>query len=286
MRKLLIFGLLCVIGFSTYAQIYTRPDDYFWTRKVVNRIDLSEKINKPLIAIESKYYTDQSQYTEKRGVVGALFDGLKKGKYVAYHPDSLNVALSYDQVLQRVQRFETGLTGGGGFDEDEEEGGFDDFSGDDFAADGEDDEWGFDDEFGGSADDLGGSASSGYVGDFDLTPYETVIQFVENRIFDKNRSDMVYDIEYIEIIWTDPGEALPDKPLCTFRYKDAIPVLEKTQWKNRFNDAEYRTMREIFELRLFHSFIIDVSGVGVRTLEEAEQRRQQMVEFEHYLWSY
>ncbi|MEZ4684878.1 MAG: hypothetical protein R3B47_02090 [Bacteroidia bacterium] len=43
-------------------------------------------------------------------------------------------------------------------------------------------------------------------------------------------------------------------------------------------------MREVFEMRLFHSFITEVSGVGVTSLPEAEQRRQQLVEFEHYLW--
>lgn len=292
MQRLILFSLLFLaFGLQSFAQFPPRKDDHFWRRKVVNRIDLNEKINAPLIKRESQYYTDNSQYTEKEGLVMALFTGLKKGKFVAYHPDSLNVALSYDNVLQRIQTFEGSLSGsGGGFDEGfGDEGGFDDFEGDDFGDDFVDDgdDWGseFGDDLGGLGEDDLGDAG-GFAGDFDPAPFENVIHFVENRIFDKNRSEMIYDIEFIEIIWTDPGETLPEKRLCTFRYKDVMETLEQSQWKNRFNDAEYRTFREVFELRLFHSFITDVSGVGVRTLDEAEKRREQIVEFEHHLWSY
>lgn len=291
MQRLILFSLLFLaFGLQSFAQFPPRKDDHFWRRKVVNRIDLNEKINAPLIKRESQYYTDNSRYTEKEGLVMALFTGLKKGKFVAYHPDSLNVALSYDNVLERIQTFEGSLGGGDEFDEGfGDEGGFDDFEGDDFGDDFVDDgdDWGeFGDEFGDEtgADDLGDAG--GFSGDFDPAPFENVLHFVENRIFDKNRSEMVYDIEFIEIIWTDPGETLPEKRLCTFRYKDVMETLEQSQWKNRFNDAEYRTFREVFELRMFHSFITDVSGVGVRTLDEAEKRRQQIVEFEHHLWSY
>lgn len=293
MQRLILFSLLFLfLGIEAFAQFPPRKDDHFWRRKVVNRIDLGEKINKPFTKRESKYYTDNSQFTEKEGLIMSLFTGLKKGKFVAYHPDSLNVALSYDDVLTRIQTFEGSLAGEeGAFDDNfGDEGGFDDFEGDDFGDEFADDEeeWGFGGEFGDDLnDDLGGAvAGGGFSGDFDPGPFESVMHFVENRIFDKNRSEMVYDIEFIEIIWVDPGEALPEKRLCTFRYKDVMEVLEQSQWKNRYNDAEYRTFREVFELRLFHSYIIDVSGLGANSLEEAEKRRRQIVEFEHHLWSY
>lgn len=286
-----------MVGFclQAVAQFPPRPEDHFWRRKVVNRIDLGEKINAPLIKRESPFYTD-GQYAEKEGLVMALFNGLKAGKYNAYQHDSLSKPMSYEEVLRRIQEIEGSLSGEGDFDseygleEGDGGGGFDDFGGEDET------DWGFaDDEFATEdfSDDLGGDPllddtglGGGNFGDFDPAPFENVIQFVENRIFDKNRSDMVYDIEFIEIIWTDPGEALPEKVLCTFRYDEVLETLDNTQWKNRFNDAEYKTLREVFELRLFHSYIINVSGVGVRTLEEAESRRQQLVEFEHHLWSY
>lgn len=285
-----------MVGFclQAVAQFPPRSEDHFWRRKVVNRIDLSEKVNAPLIKRESYRYTD-GQYAETEGLILALFNGLKAGKYNAYNPDSLSKPMSYEAVLRRIQEIEGSLSGEADFDADYSmddtggDGGFDDFGGDAGT-----DDWGFaDDGFGGDdfADDLGGDplleGGGGFGGgDFDPAPFESVIQFVENRIFDKNRSDMIYDIELIEVIWTDPGEALPEKYLCTFRYDEVLETLDNTQWKNRFNDAEYKTLREVFEMRLFHSYITDVSGVGVRTLEESESRRQQLVEFEHHLWSY
>ncbi|MFK7924870.1 MAG: hypothetical protein AB8H47_23120 [Bacteroidia bacterium] len=296
MTKYVLVSLICVLfSVEALAQNPPRIEDHFWRRKVVNRIDLTEKINAPLIDRENKFYTDNSQYTSKSGLIMALFDGLKQGKFVAYHPDSLEKPLSYEDVLARIQEIEGSLGGEDDFDSGFDDGfgddggdggGFDDFSGED--------EWGFgDDGFGddGAGDDLSsddpfaaGPADAG--AEFDSAPFENVVHFVEDRIFDKTRSDIVYDIQFIEIIWTDPGETLPEKPLCTFAYKEVQETLDQAQWKNRFNDAEYKTMKEVFEMRLFHSFIINVSGVGVQSLPEAEQRRQKLVEFEHHLWSY
>ncbi|MEZ4772061.1 MAG: hypothetical protein R3D00_02685 [Bacteroidia bacterium] len=298
MKKYVLVSVIFTLCFvDAFAQFPSRKDDHFWRRKVVNRIDLNEKINAPLIKRESPFYTDNSQYTEKEGLIMTLFNGLKQGKFVAYHPDSLTKPLSYEDILKRIDEFEGSLDAGGDFDEPDtgfgdgtEGGGFDDFGGESGG-----DEWGFGDdeagggEFGEDFDDMGGAADAGgggYMGDFDPAPFENVIHFVEDRIFDKTRSDMVYDIQFVEIIWTDPGETLPEKKLCTFAYNDILETLDNAQWKNRFNDAEYKTMREVFELRLFHSYIINVSGEGIRTLQEAEDRRQKLVEFEHHLWSY
>ncbi|MEO0473534.1 MAG: hypothetical protein AAF206_28230 [Bacteroidota bacterium] len=298
MRKFLLFSL-AVIMFSVdaFAQHPPRREDHFWRRKVVNRIDLTEKINAPLVKRESHFYAADEQFTGKEGLVMALFNGLKQGKFVAYRPDSLNRSMSYDEVLQKIRDIEGSLEGEGDFDEGD--GDFGDDGGDfDSFDEGGGDEWGFEDDEGGFGgddgfgdDDLGseGAAAAGaggMDGDFESAPFENVIHFVEDRIFDKTRSDMVYDIQYIEIIWTDPGETLPEKNLCTFKYDEVIETLDNSQWKNRFNDAEYKTLREVFELRLFHSYLINVSGVGIRTLQEAEDRRQKLVEFEHHLWSY
>ena len=126
MRRFALTGLLLAgFGLSAWAQMETRPDDHFWRRKVVNRIDLREKMNAPLIKRESAYYTDNSQFSEKEGLVMALFNGLKEGKFVAYHPDSVTTPLSYDQVLARIKEFEGALTGSDGFD-DGFDSGFDD----------------------------------------------------------------------------------------------------------------------------------------------------------------
>ncbi|MEL6631232.1 MAG: hypothetical protein AAFQ83_07190 [Bacteroidota bacterium] len=303
MKHVVLTGLLTLaVTLTAFGQFPTRSEDHFWRRKIVNRIDLNEKINAPLIKRESPFYTDNQQFAEKEGLIMTLFNGLKNGDFPAYDPDTLGSReLTYDDVLRQIREIEGALTGEGDFDgEGDGTSGFDEFdaegdgesvwdtSGDDFGGSGfdGDDEYGLPDDPYAKEADVIASEGGDEFGDFDPGPFEQVVQFVEDRIFDKVESDMVYDIQFIEIIWTDPGETLPEKKLCTFRYKEVMEALEKAQWKNRFNDAEYRNMREVFEMRLFHSYIIDISGQGMRTLNEAEYRRQTLIEFEHHLWSY
>jgi len=294
MKKIAFIALFAILGGMMAdvvaqipgARIPPRLDDHFWRRKVVNRIDLTEKINEPLTYSESPGLYSNPGFGETNGVIVALVNGLKSGKYLAYHPDSLNKSLTYDDVVGIAQQIEGTDDGGDDWDTGDE--GFDDFdAGGDFGGDEWDD---FGDDFGddleGDTDPFAAGASEDGEGDFSLAAYETVLEFIEDRIFDKNRSDMVYDIQYLRLVWVDPGETLPDKNFICFKYADVLETLEDTQWKNKFNDAEYRNMREIFELRLFHSYIINVSGRGVRTLEESDFRRNQLVEFEHHLWSY
>lgn len=270
------------------ARIPPRKDDHFWRRKVVSRIDLTEKVNEPLTLAESPGLYGNPDFGETNGIIVALINGLESGKYLAYHPDSLNKQLSWDEVKAIAQKIE-GSGDSGGEDWDSGEEGFDDFDagddmggdefGDDFGDDmGGDDLEGDNDPFAGGGDDSQGA--------FQIAPYETVLEFIEDRIFDKNRSDMIYDIQYLRLVWVDPAETLPDQLFVCFKYADLLSTLEDTQWKNKFNDAEYRNMREIFELRLFNSYIINVSGRGVRTLEISDFRRNQLVEFEHHLWCY
>lgn len=269
------------------ARIPPRVDDHFWRRKVVNRIDLMEKINEPLTYVEDPGLYGNPSFGETRGVVVSLINGLKSGKYLAYMPDSLNKSLTYEDVVKIAQQIDGSNSAGGDDDWDSDDGGFDDFDGgDDFGGDDFGDDFG--DDLGGGEGDSDPFADGGSAvdGDFAVGPYESVLEFIEDRIFDKNRSDMVYDIQYLRLVWIDPGETLPDKNFICFRYADVLETLEDTQWKNKFNDAEYRNMREIFEMRLFSSYIINVSGRGVRTLPEADFRRNQLVEFEHHLWSY
>lgn len=293
MKRFVILAVLLVLGgvcTEMVAQlegtrIPPRVEDHFWRRKVINRIDLSEKINEPLVTVESSAMYANPAFGETQGVVVALINGLKSGKYLAYDPDSLNKSLTYDDVVNKAKQIE------GSFAEEDDwgddEGGFDDFDADgDFG----DDEFGdFEDDFdfGDEDTDLGDDmGDGGGDGDFAIAAYESVLEFIEDRIFDKNRSDMVYDIQYVRLVWVDPGETLPDKNFICLKYEDVLETLENTQWKNKFNDAEYRNCRQIFDLRLFNSYILNVSGRGVRTLEESDFRRNQLVEFEHHLWSY
>lgn len=268
------------------TNIPPRTDDHFQRNLVVNRIDLDEKINRPLVATTEAALYNGSRYQETNGLIKALVNGLKSGKYLAYDPDNLSKSMTYEEVFEKAQQkegVEDPYQGG----EDPE---YDPWIEEESAVD----EYGLEESGtavtggSGSATTASWATGGGQVEgqDFQLAPFESVIEFIENRIFDKNRSAEIYDIQYIRLVWVDPGETLPDDNFICLKFSDVLETLEATQWKNAFNDAEDRNMREVFEERIFNSFVLNVSGHGSRTLNDAEYQRNKMLDFEHNLWSY
>jgi len=300
MRTLLISLISVWMVAIVQAQPHIRPEDHFWRRRVVNRIDLREKMNAPLVIHESSYYSANAKYSQSAGMVSSLIEGLKSGAYKAYHPEDWDHTLAYEDVQARMQEFSEALWGGNedeGFEPfpGEETDDFEDpFADDPFAPVEETaDPW-FPDEQNdpnaywetGLAEEKVTEQEAEIEEPVDLMPYEEVIHMVEDWVFDKNRSMMVQQIDYFEVIWVDPSGVLPEKVLARFLWKDVRKQLDDTQWKSRFNDSEARSIAEAFELRLFHGYPIDISGNPVLTLDEAEKRRQELIEFEHNLWSY
>lgn len=293
MKSFVLASLLCLLGVSAAAQYAPRTDDHFFRRRVLSRIDLQEKVNRPLIEKEKgTYVASDSRYKYTQGIIEALVQGWREGKYLAYRPDSLHIEMKYPQFVEKINKKNgtvgtttTGTDAAGGGDEF----GGDEFGGDDFGGD----EFGGD-EFGG--DEFGGDAGTATTGtgdvaavpatQLDLGVLGYAMEIIEDRIFDKGRSDMVYDIKYIRLMYVDPDGKLAMEPMVAFSYRDVLETLDDTQWKNRFNDSENRSMREIFDLRLYNSFIVDVSGRQSNNLQESEQRKQQLIEMEHHLWSY
>ncbi|MCX7653014.1 MAG: hypothetical protein N2200_09155 [Bacteroidia bacterium] len=284
--------LLVLLTSALYAQFPPRVDDHFWRKKVVLTIDLREKLNMPIERGQEGYrlytnystdpITDKSPFSNREGAIVALLKGFKDGKFVGYSPKNLSQQVSFEDFDARSRRIESGEQTAG----DEGVSGEDEMGGDEFGGD----------EFGGG-DDLGGGIDAAPTSEGAATPsaekgfpylkyYRTKIRVIEDRIFDKNRSDMYYDMQYICLVQVDPKGALADEDAVCFRYKDVMDVMDDTQWRNRANDAEDRSMREIIELRRFYGYVTVVSGEESRTLDEAELRRQQMIEFEHHLWTF
>ncbi|MCX7605678.1 MAG: hypothetical protein N2170_00225 [Bacteroidia bacterium] len=292
-RTYTLFGLL--LTSLAYAQFPPRVEDHFWRKKVVLTIDLREKFNASIESGQEGYrlytnystdpITDKSPYANREGIIVALLKGFKDGKFVGYSPKNLSRQVSFEEFDSRSRRIEAGGETGGTEGEEGGFGGEEDFGGDDFGGD----------EFAG--DDLGGGIDAAPTTDAATTPssdqgfpylkyYRTKLRIIEDRIFDKNRSDMYYDMQYICLVQVDPKGALADEDAVCFRYKDVMDVMDDSQWRNRANDAEDRSLREIIELRRFYGYVTVVSGEESRTLNEAELRRQQMIEFEHHLWTF
>ncbi|MCS6790143.1 MAG: hypothetical protein NZ580_04100 [Bacteroidia bacterium] len=259
LRAAFITGLWISLTLRAQAP---RVEDHFWRRKVVLTLDLREKVNAPLIlgqvGLNTLYstdpLTDKSRFSNREGVVLALLKGFREGKYSGYNPKNLSSSMSYEAF----DEFTKGRAKTTASSEEEEE----------------------------IVEDTGEDIDAAPADENIYKYYDTKLRIIEDRIFDKNRSSMYYDVQYICLTRVDPTGALLEEDAVCFRYHDVRDVLEDTQWRNRSNDAEDRSMRQIFELRRFSGYVTFVSGEVVRSLQEAETRRQQMIEFEHHLWTY
>ncbi len=79
-------------------------------------------------------------------------------------------------------------------------------------------------------------------------------------------------------------------------YPDLRPILAKYESYNTGNDAIRLSWEDLFEARLFSSYITQESNVydrviqeyatGLDALLESDRIKQQLFEFEHDLWSY
>ena len=266
-----------------------RRDDNFLRRQTINRLDLEEKINFVLVRPAAMYPDEQSEFAYQDGIVDAMIKGMQSGKYVAYDPNDIKVSIGFEELEAKLKEKdylgepsnqidvfgEDGTDWGEDADWDEFEGDddlseFEDFGGDDFE----------------QASGQSGNDYNQNSDELDLTSYTMSLQFIEEWIFDKNTSSLRYDIKYFQLIWVDPSGTMPDEIMAVFRWDDISPVFAQTLWPNRHNEAENRSVKEVFDLRLFNSFLIDVSGQGMRTLDEAERWRKRLVEKEHNLYSY
>lgn len=297
-KQVLILSLLLSIVVAGFSQPSIRSEDHFWRKRIVNRIPLTEKMNRGLIFHESSFYGNDGKYQEKDGLIATLMNGVKDGKYVAYHPENWDKIMNYEDLVARMGEFDEALTGAEDDFGDDETEAFDIDeaaesewgSAEEWTLGEEDDTFDETDEWATPFDESLGDAREGQdefgEQEPDLAQYEQVIHLVEDWIFDKTRSDMLQVPSFFEVIWTDPTGSLPEKVLARFAWKDVKQQLDIAQWKSRFNDAEARSLKEAFELRLFHSIMINVGGQPIMSLQEAERRRQEIIEFEHHLWSY
>lgn len=258
-----------------------RIDDHFWRRKVHYRLDLKEKVNDPMMKAESPLYlpsegVHEGNFANTRGIVYALLAAHERGDIEGYHPDSLEGTRSFLELKQRLIA-KMDKEGDAAPTDASDDAGSDEF---------EDD--GFETEEDATAPVAGDQLPSGNDQEYKkiFLPLTTVMDVVENRIFDKNKSDMYYDIQWIRLVYIDPLGKLRDENMIGYKYEHVKDVLNNTQWKNRFNDSEYRSLQEIFELRLFNGYNIEISGIQMNSIVEGDKRNQQMLEFEHHLWEF
>ena len=132
---------------------------------------------------------------------------------------------------------------------------------------------------------------------------EDVIKFrlKEDWIFNENTSTMICRIIGVcpmRLNKTSDGTVLEGGDLAMYwlYYPDLRPLLVKHEVYNPKNEAVRLTWEDLFEARMFQSYIMKESNVhdrriqeymtGIDQLFESDKIKQEMFEFEHDLWTY
>jgi gliding motility associated protien GldN len=121
----------------------------------------------------------------------------------------------------------------------------------------------------------------------------------EDWVFDEESSTLVVRILGIAPIMDkidDEGNFRGEMTMFWAYYPDLRPVLVHFETFNPFNDGVKMTWEDIFEMRMFSSYIYKESNVydrkikdyseGVDRLYEGERIKQQIFEKEHDLWHF
>ncbi len=282
-----------------------RPDDVFWSRRVRIRIDLNEKVNKPLLMEDTPfdYPNDYSYAVPAQNMVRALLTGYRDLKFPGYDPEDLDEQMKFEELVKEIREIEEPATANAPVASPDQEGGYQQFSGDVVEEENSDDDpfqfdmGDFDFDMDVELEEAGeveaptgaqkaDPLTAAYLPDDLVIPFQTVLTIIEDWQFDKNKSSMYYDGKYIVLTWVDPLGQLGQKEMVAFNYEDAMPLLDQVLIKNPNNDAEYKTAKEVLEMRRFNAFISSVSGVVVTSMTETAYRKQKLLNFEHHLWEY
>ena len=121
----------------------------------------------------------------------------------------------------------------------------------------------------------------------------------EDWFFDKQRSVMEPRIIGIAPFYTkknDDGLELLQLPICWIYYPELRYILANAEVFNRHNDAERMSYLDLFDKRMFSSYIIKRSNVYDRTIQdyavgkdyiiESERIKNDMILYEHDLWHF
>ena len=239
---------------------YLREADVMFSKRIWRIVDLNEKINLPLRFPSSK------QTQDRKNLMDVVMDAITEGSLTAY-------SFEDDEFVKPITLKEIEKRGGSHID-----------------------------------------TTRLQRPDPPYDEYDTVIarefsrdkvigfRIKEDWFFDRQRSVMdvrIIGIAPIMLALDEKGEVREGNQKITLfwiYYNEARKLFANSEVFNRENDAERRTFDDIFQKRLFGSYVYKESNVydrkieeyatGINALLESERIKTEITNFEHDMWEF
>jgi len=240
---------------------YLREADVMWAKRIWRHIDLNEKMNATL------RYPKTNETKDRKNLINVFMDAVNEGSLTAF--DAQDDEFTLPMTMEEFSKV-------------------------------------------GGADSLQIRVTSAEppYDEYDSTVFrpfnpDYVVQYriKEEWFFDKQRSELKCRIIGIcpMIIARDQDgnmiEGGQKKLLFWIYYQEARRILANAEVANRFNTAQRMSFEDIFQKRMFNSYIIKEDNVYNRRVDdykvnpldallESERIKQEMINFEIDLWEY
>jgi len=251
-----IYDKVHTINRQPVPYAHVREADVFWSKRIWRVIDMREKMNHP-------FYYPTVKINNRRSLMQVFIDGIAEGSLTAYDAtsDEFLIPMPIDQALSILYDTITETM-------QRTEPPYDWFD-------------------------------TSYVQEFNPADVKQM-RIKEDWFFDKQRS--VMDVRILGICPivddVDPSTGLVrgKRPLFWIYFPEARPLFATVEVFNRQNNAERRTLDDIFFKRMFASYIYKEENVydrwineyarGLDALLESDRIKNELFILEHDLWEY